>query len=252
LLRTPYSVLSNGLVIKVYETQTEKVIWEKLIDNIPKFLSKENLTKKIHKTLDVISNERLEEAKKTLLVFEGIKEFSTILYKCEDVIRDIDGLTGADAFDEISKLLFTKMFFEKKAIKTKKNEMSSENVKEHGGADYVKDYLFDQVVKNNKDIFIGDEKIELQNETIEQVVNLLEDYTLINTDIDVKGRAFEIFLGKTFTGGLGQFFTPRTIVKFAVDFADPEINSSLGKKETYLPNFSLNFNHYIFFIFSPS
>ena len=54
----------------------------------------------------------MEEAKKTLLVFEGIKEFATILYKCEDIIRDIDGLTGADAFDEISKLLFTKMFFE--------------------------------------------------------------------------------------------------------------------------------------------
>ena len=234
LLRTPYSVLSNGIIIKVYETQTEKVIWEKPINSIPTFLSKENLTKKIHKTLDVISKERLEEAKKTLLVFEGIKEFATILYKCEDIIRDIDGLTGADAFDEISKLLFTKMFFEKKAIKTKKNEMSSENIQEHGGADHVKDYLFKQVVTNNKDIFIGDEKIELQNESIEQITTLLEGYTLINTDIDVKGRAFEIFLGKTFTGGLGQFFTPRTIVKFAVDFADPEINSSLIKNEPYL------------------
>ena len=51
LLKTPYSVLSNGSVIRVYETQTEKVIWEKAIDKTPTFLSKENLIKKISKTI---------------------------------------------------------------------------------------------------------------------------------------------------------------------------------------------------------
>lgn len=49
----------------------------------------------------------------------------------------------------------------------------------------------------------------------------------MQTNIDVKGRTFEIFLGRTFTGSLGQFFTPRTIVKFMVQFCMP-----------YLQNFS--------------
>lgn len=234
LLKTPYSVITNGITVRIYETYSEKIIWEKPIDKIPKFLLKDNLTKKIHKTVDSITDKRIAEAKKTLLVFEGIKEFSSILYRCEDIIRDIDGLTGADAFDEISKILFTKMFYEKQAIKTNKNEMSFDNIKQHGGAKYVKDYLFKEVIKSNGDIFIGDEKIELDNKTIEKITKILENYTLINTDIDVKGRAFEIFLGKTFTGSLGQFFTPRTIVKFAVDFVDPEINSIDDEKKPYL------------------
>ncbi|MBS3076530.1 N-6 DNA methylase [Candidatus Pacearchaeota archaeon] len=234
LLKTPYSVLCNGVTLKVYETQTEKVIWDKPIDKIPIFLSKVNLTKKITKTISTISEEKIEEAKKTLLVFEGIKEFSSLLYKCEDVIRDIDGLTGADAFDEISKLLFTKMYFEKMALETNKNLFSIENIKQNGGANYVKTYLFKTARDSNKDIFQGDETITLENSSIEKIVELLQRYALIRTDVDVKGRAFEIFLGKTFTGGLGQFFTPRTIVRFAVLFADPEINSPLERKNPYL------------------
>lgn len=234
LLKTPYAVLSNGIYIRVYETQTEKIIWDKTIDKIPTFLSKTNLIKKITKTISTISEEKIEEAKKTLLVFEGIKEFSSLLYKCEDVIRDVDGLTGADAFDEISKLLFTKMYFEKKSTETGKNIFSLEKIKENGGATYVKEYLFKTARDSNKDIFDGDETIKLQNSSIENIVELLQGYTLIRTDVDVKGRAFEIFLGKTFTGGLGQFFTPRTIVRFAVLFADPEINSPINTKEPYL------------------
>lgn len=231
LLKTPYCVLTNGVLLRIYETNSEKVIWEKSISEIPKsILGKEILLKKISKSIDSISEERIEEAKKTLLVFEGIKEFASILYKCEDIIRDIDGLTGADAFDEISKILFTKMYYEKKASKTGINEMTLSNIKERG-VSYVKEFLFPTVIKNNKDIFIGDEKIELADESIEKITEHLENYTLIKTDIDVKGRAFEIFLGKTFTGGLGQFFTPRTIVTFAVKFANPELDFHNGEKE---------------------
>ncbi|MBU3904875.1 MAG: N-6 DNA methylase [Nanoarchaeota archaeon] len=235
LLKTPYAILSNGSTFRIYETQTEKIIWEKSLEKVPTFLSKNNLIKKMKKMVETISDERLEEAKKTLLVFEGIKEFSTVLYKCEDIIRDIDGLTGADAFDEISKLLFTKMYFEKMAIKTGKSLFSIDNIKQNGGSNYVKTYLFKEARNNNKDIFIGDEIINLENRSIEKIVEVLQNYTLIRTDVDVKGRAFEIFLGKTFTGGLGQFFTPRTIVRFAVLFADPEVNSSAtGKNAPYL------------------
>jgi type I restriction enzyme M protein len=228
LVKAPYSVLSNGLIIKVYETQTEKILWEKSIDKIPTFLSKENLIRKIGKSVETISEERLEEARKTLLVFDGIKELSTMLSKCEDVIRDIDGLTGADAFDEISKVLFCKMYFEKQSIDNKSNPFSLDGIKNNGGAKYVKRYLFKEARDNNKDIFIGTENINLQDESILKLVELLQGYTLIRTNVDVKGRAFEIFLGKTFTGGLGQFFTPRTIVQFAVSFANPEINSAVS------------------------
>ena len=229
LLKTPYSVLSNGTTIRVYETQSEKITWEKPVSEIPSFLSKENLIRKIGKTIETVTEERLEQARKTLLVFAGIEEFSSVLSKCEDIIRDVDGLTGADAFDEISKLLFAKMYFEKK-YQSGSSPFSLEGIRNNGGAVYVKTYLFHQARDDNKDIFTGNEEIKLKDESIIKLVELLQDYTLIKTDVDVKGRAFEIFLGKTFTGGLGQFFTPRTIVRFTVQFADPEINSVIGER----------------------
>jgi type I restriction enzyme M protein len=33
----------------------------------------------------------------------------------------------------------------------------------------------------------------------------------------VKGIAFEKFLGRTFRGEIGQFFTPREVVRFMVE-----------------------------------
>ena len=50
----------------------------------------------------------------------------------------------------------------------------------------------------------------------------MEIYNLSTTSDDVKGIAFEKFLGRTFRGELGQFFTPRTIVDFMVKVLDPQ------------------------------
>ena len=50
----------------------------------------------------------------------------------------------------------------------------------------------------------------------------LERYNLSETSEDIKGIAFERFLGRTFRGEIGQFFTPRTIVEFMVHMLDPQ------------------------------
>lgn len=44
---------------------------------------------------------------------------------------------------------------------------------------------------------------------------------------DVKGEAFEYFLSDTFTGGLGEYFTPRNIVEFIVDAISPKIGDKI-------------------------
>jgi len=219
LLRAPYSVLCNGQELRVYDTKTEKVVWDKNISIFPEFLSKKGLLKKKREAIDTFTKEQEEQAKKTLSVFEGIREFSSILYKCEDLIRDIDGLTGEDAFDELSMLLFTKMYEERQSLK--ENRKSRFIIDGQTDAHYIKNDLFKRAREGNTDIFEGDEKITLNNETVKGMTKLLQDYTLLETEVDVKGRAFEIFLGRTFTGKLGQFFTPRTIVDFMVGFVNP-------------------------------
>lgn len=94
----------------------------------------------------------------------------------------------------------------------------------------VKDYIpfYQNLFEKTKQQFASDHlfddnaKIEIRENSFEQIVKELEIYNLSTTSDDVKGIAFEQFLGKTFRGELGQFFTPRTIVDFMVSILDPQ------------------------------
>lgn len=77
--------------------------------------------------------------------------------------------------------------------------------------EFAKDHLFDD-----------NEIIKIRENSFEQIVRELQIYNLSTTSDDVKGIAFEQFLGRTFRGELGQFFTPRTIVDFMVSVLDPQ------------------------------
>jgi len=71
-------------------------------------------------------------------------------------------------------------------------------------------------------IFDEDETINLKPATGREIVRLLERYNLSDTSEDIKGIAFERFLGRTFRGEIGQFFTPRTIVEFMIRMLEPK------------------------------
>jgi type I restriction enzyme M protein len=84
--------------------------------------------------------------------------------------------------------------------------------------------LFEQTKEDFKDddLFEPNEIIRIRENSFEAIVEELQIYNLSTTSDDVKGIAFEQFLGKTFRGELGQFFTPRTIVDFIVEVLDPQ------------------------------
>lgn len=54
-------------------------------------------------------------------------------------------------------------------------------------------------------LFAPDATVNLKDRTIRKIVQLFENYDLSLTAFDVKGEAFEYFLGDTFTGGLGEY-----------------------------------------------
>ena len=66
--------------------------------------------------------------------------------------------------------------------------------------------------------------MEVSEETFCRIVKELERFNLSATGDDIKGLAFERFLGDTFRGELGQFFTPRPIVDFMVELLDAQEN----------------------------
>ncbi len=84
--------------------------------------------------------------------------------------------------------------------------------------------MFEQTKEDFKDddLFEPNEIIRIRENSFEAIVEELQIYNLSTTSDDVKGIAFEQFLGKTFRGELGQFFTPRTIVDFIVEVLDPQ------------------------------
>ena len=176
--------------------------------------------------------------------------FSKKLLKCHNIIRNNDKLSPEAAFDEISKILFIKIRYERSNLRppifTKKRYerdkvsyfLKKENVlkdkkkleqeTEKGKVDTVikpyYQYLFDKTKEGfqNDDLFTDNEDIRIKENSFEEIIEELETYNLSNTSDDVKGIAFEQFLGRTFRGELGQFFTPRTVVDFMVDVLDPQ------------------------------
>ena len=162
-------------------------------------------------------------------------EFSRLLFKCHNIIRNNDKLSPEAAFDEISKILFIKIRYEREndegQIFSKdrfvENRKAYESLnKEMGVKDYIPFYqnLFEKTKQQfaADHLFDDNAKIEIRENSFEQIVKELEIYNLSTTSDDVKGIAFEQFLGKTFRGELGQFFTPRTIVDFMVSILDPQ------------------------------
>ncbi len=153
-------------------------------------------------------------------------EFQRLLFKCHSIIRNNDKLSPEAAFDEISKILFIKMQYEKKLgngdIFTLEHFKRLEKEYNGTGVSFM-DYLFDETRAefSKYRLFEESETIRIKQAGFERIVGELEPYNLADTADDVRGIAFEEFLGKTFRGELGQFFTPRTIVDFMVKILDP-------------------------------
>lgn len=71
-----------------------------------------------------------------------------------------------------------------------------------------------------KRIFSVGEKLLLSNETIKAIAERFESTDLYAIDADLNGRMFETFLNAVLRGkDLGQYFTPRSVVKLATKLA---------------------------------
>ena len=130
------------------------------------------------------------------------------------------------AFDTISKILFVKMYVERSGLHgTFTVDFLDRRASTRLPTDpAVHDGLFEQTKNYYKadDLFTANDRLEISEETFRRIVKELERFDLSKTGDDIKGLAFERFLGNTFRGELGQFFTPRPVVDFMVSVLDPQ------------------------------
>lgn len=205
-------------------TKYFKVNKEKMPDELDEIIE-------IPKASELNNEKKIEELLSQTKKFTR-EDFSKLLFKCHNIIRNNDKLSPEAAFDEISKILFMKIRYEREQAISK--QLFSKNKFEQLRDSYLEttggkgkpfyQYFFD----TTKDAFKADEifdvndTIKIRENSFMQIVQELEKYNLSDTSDDIKGIAFEEFLGKTFRGELGQFFTPRTIVDYMVDILDPQ------------------------------
>lgn len=138
-------------------------------------------------------------------------------------------LNPSEAFDELDKLIFCKIWDERKPRRmgepydfqiitvTKEEEKDEQKRRTKENENLFKRIkaLYQEGREKDEEVFRDD--IRLTPEKIRTVVGYLEGVNLSETDLDSKGRAFETFMGSFFRGNFGQYFTPREIVKFIVD-----------------------------------
>ena len=138
-------------------------------------------------------------------------------------------LNPSEAFDELDKLIFCKIWDERKPRKKGEPydfQIFREATEDKTNQELQKciNTLYDEGRRRDPEVF--KDAIRLSPEKLRTVVGYLESVNLGKTDLDSKGRAFETFMGSFFRGDFGQYFTPRLIVKFIVD-ALPITNDSL-------------------------
>lgn len=218
--RAKLFAISNGNELQVYKTIEEELPLKlQPVNDIPL-------------ATDITDENKLEKVLAKTKEFTG-NEFAKLLHKCHNIIRNNDKLSPEASFDEISKILFIKIMYERNPkqeaifsfsqFEKLKDAWNLSRGKSEKETSYVQ-RLFEDVKEEfiHDNIFEPNERIKLRENSFEQIVKELEIYNLTSTSSDVKGIAFEKFLGRTFRGELGQFFTPRVIVDFIVHLLDPK------------------------------
>lgn len=143
--------------------------------------------------------------------------------RCHNYIAGNQGLQKPEAFWELLKLIFCKIHDERESQEVDfyagANERSGIN-----GPLKVKariDKLFGEVKKDYPAIFPANEAVALNPQVLAYLVSQLQMYSLLESDVDVKGHAYEEIVGANLRGDRGEFFTPRNVCNMAVAMLDP-------------------------------
>jgi type I restriction enzyme M protein len=155
------------------------------------------------------------------------KEFERVLFRCQDYMREAaKPKVGKEAFDEMNKILFIKIFEDRRERNGEENRFSSIKVAAEG-ENYIKGTLFENIKayfkKRNTEIFTDEDEIELDNHTVNLIVKKLENKYLVDEGgrvYEPVGSIYENFVSTIFRGENGQYFTPRNVVEFMVKFSD--------------------------------
>ena len=163
---------------------------------------------------DLIANDKLIKENKSL---------KTLIEEMED---EVLANAGVDVFEELFKLIFTKLYDEwysgqGNRRKTRSLEFRNTGQTEAALKTKIQD-LFDRAKKKWEGVFSEDAKISLTPSHLSVCVSSLENVKLFNSNLDVIDEAFEYLINQSSKGDKGQFFTPRYVIDMCVKMLNPQ------------------------------
>lgn len=138
---------------------------------------------------------------------------------CHDHIYVTDGLQKQPAFFELLKLIFCKILDERSIPHPLEFFASARERSSPDGQLTVRNRIskiFERVKRSYPAIFSPSDELLLQPRSLAYVVSELQKYSLSDTHIDVKGKAYEEIVGANLRGDRGEFFTPRNVQRMMV------------------------------------
>ncbi|WP_186209383.1 restriction endonuclease subunit M [Burkholderia gladioli] len=164
-------------------------------------------------------------------------EYEKVLFDCHSVARDVDGLHADEALDEICKVIYAKIFDERSTTKKSAGEAFRFQTYGASNASEVASnirVIYEEAKNTDIEIYskripgyersrgVFKSQIKLSDAALYRVAERLQEFSLIDSKADIKGRAFQKVLGPAIRAGMGQYFTPDPIVELAIRAIKPQ------------------------------
>lgn len=146
----------------------------------------------------------------------------------KDIILDMEDLVlanaGVDAFEEVFKLIYAKLYDEARAARSPKGKRNLEfRVGGRTPREFAEviDGLFGKACDEWPGVFQLGERIGLEPDHLKVCGSALERVKLFNSNLSVIDEAFEYLSIKSSKGEKGQYFTPRHVIDMCVKMLNP-------------------------------
>ena len=161
----------------------------------------------------LIEIEKLREAEG-----KGARDLRQLI---EDMEDEVLANAGVDVFEEVFKLIFTKLYDEMYCFRGRHKYLRFRNSNTAAQLKANIQSLFDDARRQWPGVFSPDDKIKLGPEHLQVCVGSLEEWKLFNSNLDVVDEAFEYLVNKSSKGEKGQYFTPRWVIDLCVKMMNP-------------------------------
>ena len=139
-----------------------------------------------------------------------------------DMENEVLANAGVDVFEEVFKLIFTKLYDEMATHRGQHPYLRFRNTNTAAQLKRAMQDLFDEAKRKWPGVFLEDERIRLSPDHLQVCVGSLEEWKLFNSNLDVIDDAFEYLVNKSSKGEKGQYFTPRWVIDMCVKMLNPK------------------------------